>query len=178
MGMGTQRSTPNIVETPREISVDRLSRFAQEGYLYAILDACVDAEIMKKAHACGDTTAKCLFHGTRLEEYYAVAPYLFHVNAGLLEWVLKSFSGHPWGLFILTKGSMVEIFAHAQRFLAVLLPNSATWFFRYYDPRILGVYLSSCTADELRMFFGPVRAYAVSEGSSLFCSMPLPQQSM
>jgi len=33
--------------------------------------------------------------------------------------------------------------------------------FRWYDPRVLRVYLPTCTASELRTVFGPVERYLV-----------------
>lgn len=33
--------------------------------------------------------------------------------------------------------------------------------FRYYDPRVLRVYLPTCRPDELRTVFGPIRSYLV-----------------
>ena len=31
--------------------------------------------------------------------------------------------------------------------------------FRYYDPRVLRVYLPTCTPDELEMLFGPIERF-------------------
>lgn len=48
--------------------------------------------------------------------------------------------------------------------------------FRYYDPRVLNIYLPTCTGQELRTFFGPVTrllaegAYSVDSGvDSVLC---------
>src|SRR5262249_31341801 len=55
---------------------------------------------------------------------------------------------------------------HLRRFLMVQLPDGERWYFRYYDPRILKIYLSNCRADELEIFFGPVRAFGIAESES------------
>jgi hypothetical protein len=41
--------------------------------------------------------------------------------------------------------------------------------FRYYDPRVLRVYLPTCQPNELRTVFGPIRSYLVEgeDGKSL-----------
>jgi hypothetical protein len=39
-------------------------------------------------------------------------------------------------------------------------------YFRYYDPRVLGVFLPTCTLDELRAFMGPLQALAVGDPDS------------
>jgi len=61
----------------------------------------------------------------------------------------------------MTKAPREELARHLQRFLLVLLPDGNKWFFRYYDPRILQVYLPTCQPVELEEFFGPVRGFAV-----------------
>jgi hypothetical protein len=35
------------------------------------------------------------------------------------------------------------------------------FYFRYYDPRVLRVYLPTCNASELQILFGPVARYYV-----------------
>ena len=35
--------------------------------------------------------------------------------------------------------------------------------FRWYDPRVLRVYLPTCTVGELREVFGPARAFLVED---------------
>jgi hypothetical protein len=36
--------------------------------------------------------------------------------------------------------------------------------FRYYDPRVLRVYLPTCTASELRRVFGPIECFWMESG--------------
>jgi hypothetical protein len=48
----------------------------------------------------------------------------------------------------------------------VQLPDGKQWFFRYYDPRVLKTYLLVCELWELQKLFGPIRAFAVSEGAA------------
>ncbi len=43
--------------------------------------------------------------------------------------------------------------------------GGGTLLFRYYDPRVLRIFLPTCTPAELREFFGPLsRLYAEAEG--------------
>ena len=51
-----------------------------------------------------------------------------------------------------------------RKFLSVEGPEGEEWYFRYYDPRVLGTYLETCTAGELQNFFGPVEGFEVVEG--------------
>jgi hypothetical protein len=48
---------------------------------------------------------------------------------------------------------------HFRSFLTVYDPDGKPLLFRYYDPRVLRVYLPTCDARELETVFGPVVAY-------------------
>ena len=34
-------------------------------------------------------------------------------------------------------------------------------YFRFYDPRVLGAFLPTCSAEQIRQMFGPVSSYLV-----------------
>lgn len=53
---------------------------------------------------------------------------------------------------------------HFRRFLRVTDEQGQPLMFRYYDPRVLRVYLPTCTAEELALVFGPVSAYLIEDG--------------
>ena len=46
--------------------------------------------------------------------------------------------------------------------------NDRRLVFRYHDPRVLRVYLPSCTADEWQQFLGPIEAFFM-EGENGSC---------
>lgn len=49
-------------------------------------------------------------------------------------------------------------------------------YFRYYDPRVLGVYLPMCTEEEKRAAFGPVaRMMYESETPPRLCAVVAPE---
>jgi hypothetical protein len=45
----------------------------------------------------------------------------------------------------------------------VKLPDGKQVYFRFYDPRVLRVYLPTCTVEEMRTFFGPIKCF-LTEG--------------
>jgi hypothetical protein len=73
------------MEQERQISDEQMNELAKSGYLFAILDACIDRQIVQKAKQCGPAAARSLFDGTQLQDYYAVAPYIFHIDTVLLD---------------------------------------------------------------------------------------------
>lgn len=147
-------------------SIEKLEHLAQNGYLFAILDSTDAPLIPEKARELGETRAVSLFRGSAMQEYWAVAPYLVTVDEAMLAWVRSSMAGEPWGVFVMARAALDDLYHHFRHFLMAQLPDGKMWYFRYYDPRILPAYLESCNAQEAEQFFGPVRAFAVdtSEG--------------
>lgn len=154
----------------------QLLQIANEGYLYALVDACDEPLVPPKMEDLGDEKALSLFKGGTLEDYFAVAPYLVHINKDILRWVFENLWKEPWGIFILAKSELLALHAHFRKFLIVRLPNERDWFFRYYDPRILRPYLVSCNAWEMFTFYGPSRAFVISEPTEDKLCVLSPQQ--
>ena len=55
---------------------------------------------------------------------------------------------------------------HFRRFLLVEAPDGDSWYFRFYDPRVLERFLPTCDAAQLTDFFGPVSAYGWTDPGS------------
>ena len=163
-------SSAAIKEEPA--SLDQLRRFATSGYLFALLDATDQILVPHKAKLLGPAKAVSLFTGTANEWYWAVAPYLFHVDSELLDWIAEKLWKEPWGIFAMSKATLEDLRLHFKKFLMVQLPDGKPWLFRYYDPRILQVYLPTCEPWELQKFFGPVRAFATADNDEQKLMMP------
>ena len=165
-------SSPGMSSSPgpflelRSGTLAHLHRFADGHYLYAILDAYDSPSVPEKIKEIGNDRGVCLFTGEAETKYGELAPYLAAVDAGLLDWMVRTVWKAPWGVFLLSKMTLDELREHFQRFLMVRLPDGERWFFRYYDPRILKIYLSNCEPLELQQFFGPARAFAISNAES------------
>ena len=52
---------------------------------------------------------------------------------------------------------------HLRTFLKVYGPDLKPLYFRYYDPRVLRVYLPTCNDQELQTVFGPVLRYLLED---------------
>lgn len=144
-------------------SLEQLRQFANGGYLYAILDSTDSPAVPEKAKEAGEEHAVSLFRGSAEEDCWAVAPYLFRVDEALLTWIHDTFWEQPWGVFVMSKTGFEELRRHFRHFLLVQLPDGERWFFRFYDPRILKVYLPACNEQETEYFFGPVRGFALND---------------
>lgn len=159
-------SPPGSLLELRTGTLAHLHRFAEGHYLYAILDAYDSPSVPDKVKEIGKDRGVCLFTGEAETKYWGLAPYLAAVDAGLLDWMVQTIWKAPWGVFLLSQLTLDELSAHFRRFLMVRLPDGERWYFRYYDPRTLEIYLSNCEPLELQQFFGPVRAFAIPNAES------------
>lgn len=132
---------------------------------FAILDGARDGRLHKLAATAVEHA--CLYAGKLPRELVEVAPYL--VKLGPEEPLLRTLAdegwGHSWGVYLLTTAPLEELRRHFRRFLKVHDSKGQALLFRYYDPRVLRVYLPTCTGPELRAFFGPV-SVIVLEGEA------------
>ena len=145
------------------VTGEQLGRLAATGQLYAVVDACKEPEVPPKCKSLGER-AVSLYRGGAEEQYADIAPYLVAMDAAVLSWVKQRLWPRPWGIFIYSDAALEALRTHLRHFLKVKDEQGKQYFFRFYDPRILPPFLESSNREELRQFFGPVRAYGVGEG--------------
>ena len=139
---------------------------AGTGHLYAVLDACDTPAVPEKAIGLGAHRAKSLYAGTPQMPYDDVAPYLTAVDTEVLHWILGTLWDEPFGIFVHSDESFANVYAHLQKFVMVRSPTGDDWYFRYYDPRVLGKFLPTCDREQLREFFGPIEAFGTSDSET------------
>jgi len=59
----------------------------------------------------------------------------------------------------------VRVYKHLRKILIVTGEDGNEMFFRYYDPRVLRVFLPTCELLQLKEFFGPIDAFIAEDGS-------------
>ncbi len=144
-----------------------------EVFVFAILDGASVPGLTEKLDAC-DIEASCLYRGELDPDTAIRAPYLVkfsQVSDGFLRWILEDLNGQPWGVFatISPPISFEAARRHFRRLIKVKSPEGETWLFRYYDPRVLRVYLPTCLPDEWEFVYGPVNHFfAGTPGGSAY----------
>lgn len=129
------------------------------GPLFAILDAARDDRILQILAASGEEH-QSLYAGLQGEVLAPYAPYLVRLPAEspLLETLIAEGWGQSWGIYLVSGADWKTLRKHFRTFLMVKLPDAQTVYFRYYDPRVLRIYLPTCNGDETRQIFGAVSA--------------------
>lgn len=142
---------------------------AADSSVWAILDCARDERIYSALRTSG-LDYLCLFSGRLSPAMEAAAPYLLEVarTYRFTPKLIEMSWGRSWGVF-LRVGDASNLRPHLRRFLRVRDETGRLLLFRYYDPRVLRVYLPTCQFDELQVVFGPVRSYFVEseDGDSL-----------
>ncbi|PYS36859.1 MAG: hypothetical protein DMG14_23230 [Acidobacteria bacterium] len=114
----------------------------------------------------------------------AVSPYLVHLGANnsLTNWLVTEGWGKAWGIFLTAPANIDQLRRHFRHFLLVRDPDGNELYFRFYDPRVLRVYLPTCTAPEMKHFLGPTTRYLMEseDGEALldFTRMGLRRMSL
>jgi hypothetical protein len=138
-----------------------------EANVFAVLDGASIPDLLAKFDQYQPEYG-CLYRGELPADLAAAAPYLVRLEQGsaLLEWVLRGVGKH-WGIFAAGPVNLRTMRQHFRRLLTVELPEGKTVFFRFYDPRVLRVFLPTCSREEQQVLFGPVVCYWVEdEGKS------------
>lgn len=135
--------------------------------VWAILDCARDPRIYL-ALLESRLEFRCLYSGKLPRALEMVAPHLVELfpNHRLTARLLDEGWGNAWGVFLKIEDSS-NLRHHLRKFLKVQDEDGRRMLFRYYDPRVLRVYLPTCTADELRQVLGPIQSFVVEDASGL-----------
>jgi hypothetical protein len=142
--------------------------FAEPGAgVFAVLDGASVERLLDMLHQ-HQPESICLYRGELQPDIAHVAPYLVRLvqDSPFTNWVLDQGWGKHWGVFAITRADLTALRQHFRRFLTVHDSQGTPLLFRYYDPRVLRVFLPTCNTEELQAFYGPVLRYAMEGESS------------
>lgn len=132
--------------------------------LYAVLDAARD---LRALNWLKDEKAEyqSLYDGQSAQDLEMFAPYLvqFSKPSPLLRNLVAKAWGKSWGIYLTSAASFPDLRKHFRHFLMAEIEGGKTAYFRFYDPRVLCVYLPTCTPQEIRQFFGPVGSFLLED---------------
>lgn len=127
---------------------------------YAVIDGASVPELLPKLYAAKEEWA-CLYRGELEPDLAQVAPYLVKLRrkSTLTQWILSEGWGNHWGIFAITPIGLEALRRHFRHFLRVKDPSGKVLYFRFYDPRVLRVYLPTCNRTEIKTIYGPILRY-------------------
>jgi len=131
---------------------------------FLLLDAArmgVEMNEARERNAANDS----LYRGSSSERLNGVAPYVFQFayQTGFANWYLKSGWGQSWGVMLRSSYPLAAVHKHFRQFLLVQSEGGQQMYFRFYDPRVLRIFLPTCSRDQILEFFGDVIDYFIAE---------------
>ena len=128
-----------------KVNVSRLKKliFSKEDKsAYVILDGASVEGMLGRLKAAKEEWA-CLYRGELEPDLADAAPYLVKLRekSDLTDWILEEGWGNHWGVFVISEAGLEALRRHLRKFLRVKDPEGNVLYFRYYDPRVLRLYL-------------------------------------
>jgi len=132
--------------------------------LYALLDAACEPSVLRVLYESKEEYTS-LFEGVAGAQLTYFAPYLVRLpkESALLGTLVQKGWGKNWGVFVTSAQPLQDLRGHFRQFLMVKMPDGAQAYFRFYDPRVLRIYLPTCLPEEVDQFFGPIQNYLVED---------------
>jgi hypothetical protein len=132
------------------------------GSLYALLDAAREEAVLKLLRA-SDEEFQSLYEGLQGQSLAEHAPYLVRLTSEsvFLSALLRAGWGQSWGFFVTSDRSFSEVRRHFRRFLFIRDDQDRELYFRFYDPRVLRVFLPSCSPLQAEALFESTGAFIV-----------------
>jgi len=145
---------------PRQVRQEPPVRRRPRGFVYLLLDAARSPKISEYVLALPDNRM-CLYAGDSKEQLAEVAPYLVQVDplGDVFKWFADEGWGDSWGVIVTSSAPLEDLYKHFRKFLLVEDEEGKRLYFRFYDPRVIGVFLKTCTPEETKEFFGPISRF-------------------
>jgi hypothetical protein len=148
--------TDSKTEATRPLS-DILFGYGDSSKVYAVLDGVKVTSLLEDPEEL-EAPNLCLFAGKLEPDVARAAPYLVELEpkSPFVQRLLDRCWGKSTGIFLRSAQSLDDVRKHLKHFTMVRLPDGDQVFFRFYDPRVLRVYLPTCNQDEIDEFLGDV----------------------
>ena len=146
--------------TPEKLFQGLVADEAEET-LCVVLDGASVPNLLERLHAERSVEVECLFRGELEPDMRQVAPYLVRLEPAseFAEWVVGTGWGRHWGIFLSSREGFRALRNHLRQLTFIYRRDGTPLYFRYYDPRVLRLFLPTCAPAQLKQMFGPVDAF-------------------
>lgn len=147
-------------------------RYEAEGTeFFAVLDGARSAEIHHHLQLSG-LEYESLFSGQLSPTLRSASPFLVRLRPQepFTNFLVERGWGKSFGIYIAWRNGLSSLRRHLRTLLRVRAENGRRLYFRFYDPRVLRVFLPTCSARQLRALLGDNRRLDLEapEGSELW----------
>lgn len=133
----------------------------EDAEICAVLDGASVPGLLARLESDPSLKVECLFRGELDAGMAEAAPYLVKLepDSEFAQWLVETGWGQHWGTFVTSRQGFIKLHHHLRALTLVYRRDGTPLYFRYYDPRVLRIFLPTCTPPQLRQMFGPVDAF-------------------
>lgn len=104
-----------------------------------------------------------LYKGDSMIKLSSVSPYLFELRDKnpFMKWFFEEGWENSWGIIIATHLDFEDCQKHFRKFLIVANEEGQEFYFRFYDPRVLKIFLPTCDRSQIANFFGHIDNFII-----------------
>ena len=127
---------------------------------YAVIDGAACPELRFKIYDYQPEYA-CLWSGKLEPDLEEVAPYMVKLekNSVFTEWLLSNGHDKHWNVLVESDLDKEPFRKQIRKLLLARTPNGDTIVFRFYDPRVLNLYINNSLSIDLVPFFTGVSRF-------------------
>jgi hypothetical protein len=155
--------------------VDSTFNRALPNDLFAVLDPARDPILFDTMTVLAPD-AQCLFGGELADAVRRASPHVMAMPQPglLLDWWRQNGRGKSYGIACRGDVGMQALRLHLKTLLRVRLPDGRLVLFRFWDPRVLEIFIKNSTPLEQARLFGPIRTFygESPEGRSIAWDRP------
>lgn len=144
----------------------RLWQEAENRHAYVVLDGAQNNSLLDWLHGPDAPQHECLFASDLEADMAEVAPYLIKLEFGSPfsnDFIRDGWSAN-WGILLTSSVELPAVWRHLRQHTLVYGPELEPMYFRFYDPRVLRMFLPTCEEAQLVDFFGEID-FIFSEGA-------------
>lgn len=101
-----------------------------------------------------------LFKGTKDENLFDAAPYLFHIDDKLFENINDQYVSLEEIVIVESDVKLNDLLVHFKYFIYQTIKGQQNYF-RFWDARVLARFLPACTDEKLNSFFDGIKTFYV-----------------
>jgi pSer/pThr/pTyr-binding forkhead associated (FHA) protein len=154
----------NLPESPGELLPwqVKLITALEAACAFVVLDGAINQAVRDLLNQAG-VFYQSLYEGEQAADLAAFGPYLAEIQKGgkLMPFLIKVGWGKSWGVFLSTQMGFVDARRHLRHFLMVDIEGGKRVLFRFYDPRVMRVFIPTCDAEQRKEFFGKIESIYV-----------------
>jgi hypothetical protein len=136
--------------------------------VYAIIDGASCPELRFKIYDW-QPQSQCLWSGKLEPDIEEVAPYMVELerNSDFTLWLIKNGFENNWNIFVASQLEPKAFRKQIRKLQLVRSDEGKTMMFRFYDPRVMAVYLPTCDMEQLKETFEGLERVYVPRARSL-----------